>query len=415
MKDFWRKYILLCLFLMVGLFILMPRHGHGGDLFFWSTWSEFIFQNGLSNIYKSNTDYLPLFHYVLKIHSMFQGNMVDIGRNIYHLKLVSLLFHFVTGAFLIMWVRKPNQSSEELIYKSLFFILNIALLYNSIIWGQVDDIMTCFVFVALFFAYQRKVLLSLLFFVLTINFKLQGIIFLPILVLILLPALVEQFKIKNLALWIILPFSLQLLIVSPFLYSGTFDLLWNVVTNSVGKYPFISANAFNFWELLLTGDLFKQPDDTEFWGLSYKTWGLTIFFISSFFALLPLLIENLNYFIKKKSFNFSSEKLFLIGALIPLLFFFFNTQMHERYSHPALVFLLAYAILKNQVGIAILGCVAYFLNMEEVMRYMNLKGYGHSIFNKDFIAGLYLVLIVWLFLLLYGVRWKFKKNVSINA
>ncbi len=345
MKKFLKKYILLCISLFSLFFVIMPHNGNSFDMGCWKQWAEYIFKNGLGNVYQSNTDYLPLFHYVLKIFGLLQGNVENIGRNIHFLKSFTLLFHFVTGFFLISFIKKRIISSDKKIVYVLFYLLNIAILYNTVVWGQVDAILTCFVFIASYFAFKKNVLLSLIFLILAINFKLQAIIFLPVIGLMLLPIIISTFSIKNLLKWIFIPFILQIIILLPFILSGTLDKLWFVITGSVGKWPFVSMNAYNIWDFILSGNLYTMHDNKTFIGISYKQWGLLMFFVTSGIALFPLFKHGYLSVRKKTDFNFPLEKFLIICGIIPLLFFYFNTQMHERYAHPAFVFLIAYSFI----------------------------------------------------------------------
>ena len=413
MKDYLKKYILLCILLFTLCFVLMPKGGHDWDISCWKQWAEYIFENGLGNVYNSGTDYLPLFHYVLKIYGVFQGSLEKIGSNIHYLKSITLLFHCITGFFLISLIKKKDSNPDSIIISALFYLLNITILYNTLIWGQVDAILTCFSFITCYFAFKKKVLLSLVFTVLAINFKLQSIIFLPIVGLMLLPVIISTFSIRKLFEWILIPVFLQILILSPFMFSGTLDKLWLVVTGSVGKYPVVSMNAYNIWDFILSGDLFTMSDSKTFIGISYKQWGVFMFFATSCIALFPLLKSGYLSIKRKIDFNFPLEKFLLICSIIPLLFFYFNTQMHERYSHPAIEFLVAYSLYSKKPFIMINGCFAYFLNLEGVLKYMHLPNYGTLIFNRDFISTLYIITILWLFLDLFDiVIIKIKKYAS---
>ena len=48
---------------------------------------------------------------------------------------------------------------------------------------------------------------------------------------------------------------------------------------------------------------------------------------------------------QRKKIPLEEQKLWIIFILSPLLFFYFNTQMHERYSHPAIILLFAYGLV----------------------------------------------------------------------
>ncbi|HEY4787420.1 MAG TPA: hypothetical protein VIH57_15280 [Bacteroidales bacterium] len=391
--------------LFLAYILLLPRTGHGGDMWCWSQWTHHMFSNGLGNVYKSGTDYLPLYHYVLFLFAKFQGNLEHIDRNLFYLKAITLLFDFVAGYVLIKFLRTRYDRHQTILYSFLYFF-NIGYFYNTVIWGQVDGIMASLVFLAFYCAYRKKVLISLIFILLSLNFKLQAIIFFPILGLMLLPAMTEQFSLRKLLVWIAMPVILQVLIIMPVLLAGDIAQLWRVVTGSVGKYPVVSANAYNFWSWVVKGDRMEISDSIRFLGITYKSWGLFMFCTSSFFALWPLFKSTISQlFCREKKF-ISTEKMLITATLIPMLFFFFNTQMHERYIHPAILFLAVYSLLSKKYLPYILGSVAYFLNLEAVLRYLQLKNYNTALFHPIFIAILFFVCMAYLFMQLY-------KNTSI--
>lgn len=410
MNDLRKKYLLLSILIFSFLIVSLPHHGHSGDISCWRFWAEYIYKNSLGEVYLSRTDYLPLYHYVLALFGFWQKSFENIEKNIYLLKGVTLIFHFISTFFLILYIRKKEHTTENILLRSLFYLLNIAVLYNTFLWGQIDDILTCFVFISFYFTFKKRVLFSIIFILLAINLKLQAIIFLPGIFIALLPVMVSRFSFKNLFIWLFIPITIELSILSPFILHGTFDELWNVVTGSVGKYPVVSMNAYNLWDFILSGDLMIIKDENEFFGISYKRWGLLLFFITSGLTLYPLLKQSFESIIQKKEFYFPIEKSLLVFAMIPLLFFFFNTQMHERYSHPAFIFLIGYSLYNNRYFISVIGCLAYFLNMEDVLKFLELHKYGTLIFHRDFIALLYLITIILLYKELYN--FKIKKEIK---
>jgi len=98
----------------------------------------------------------------------------------------------------------------------------------------------------------------------------------------------------------------------------------------------------------------------------------------------------------RKAILLDMAHILLVGALIPLLFFFFNIQMPERYSHPAFLFIIAYSFLCKRYFLYVIFSIAYFLNLEKILLTFDLN-YGTFIFGERFIAGLYLITIILLF------------------
>jgi Gpi18-like mannosyltransferase len=381
--------------------LLLPQNGFVWDINCWKVWCIYIFDHGLSHVYSSETDYLPVFHYILYFFGCIQGSVNGIEKNIYYLKLFTLLFDFIAGWYIIKILAEKFDNHYEVFSKSLFYFLGIGIIYNSLIWGQVDGILSCLVFLSFYYAYKSRISYSLIFYIIAINFKFQGIIFLPFIGLILLPHIVSQFNWKVLIKWILATCITQLLILIPFIYTHSVDRVTGILTHYSSAYPVMSMNAYNFWYLILSGNLREVKDAEIFMGLTYKNWGLLLFFATSFAALFPMLKSLLQALKIKKQPQLSLETLLLIGALLPLLFFYCNTQMHERYIHPCFIFLTLYCILKNNIGLLILGSFAYLLNLEGVMHYFSFMNYGTLIFHPRFISILYLLLLIFLFVDLY--------------
>lgn len=390
-QHYWSLVILL-----VPLFLIFtPITGNSWDIDCWKRWAMYIHNHGLANVYESDSDYLPLMHYILAIFAWIQGSDVNINLNIHYLKCVVLIFHFLSGYLFGRLIDNTNKGSYYTVLCSMFYLLNIAVLYNTIIWGQVDAILTFFLLTYVYFALQKRPVLSLLFYTLALNFKLQAIIFALILVLLLGPLFMRRPTARMVFSWFSIPILVEMVILLPFLINGQVHSVWNVITESVGKYPFVSPSAYNFWELTLTGQLNRMPDSIQWMGLSYKNWGLIMFFVFGAIALIPLFnmvfIRYNKSRIENTQFN---QVVILTCAIIPILFYFFNTQMHERYTHPALIFFILYSVKSKAPIYAVIACSAYFLNLEVILKFVKLPNYDTVIFNRDFIAGLYLLLII---------------------
>jgi len=159
--------------------------------------------------------------------------------------------------------------ASAIILSLFFYFQNIFMFYNTVVWGQIDGILAGLLFISFFFAYKQKIGGSITFFILALNLKLQAIIFLPVIGLMLLPVMTDRFSWKNLVQWLWLPSYIQIFIIVPYLIVGDMDRLWMIVTGSAGRYPAISMNAFNVWNLFFSGDLTNSSDQITFWGVSY--------------------------------------------------------------------------------------------------------------------------------------------------
>ncbi len=387
-----KQFILPSLFICTFAFIFITQFGHKDDNDCWVLWATQLKLNGLSSAYAdySKINYLPLYLYVLKIFGhLFPTD--QIAFNIYKLKAFTFLFDIAGILLICSLVKDEVKGLKYLIYG----LLNIGYFYNTMIWNQVDGILTFFIFSAFYFAYFKKGFLSMLLFLLGLNFKLQGIIYFPILLAMWWP----QLTVKKAIVYCIIFIGMQVIIVYPFLINGSPHNLLRMIYKSVGYNPVLSMNAFNFWHLFIKGNLMEMPDNVKlFFGLSYKNIGLILFAVSSFIVLIPLIIDLIKFQFYKKSFNPNLKLILIMAALVCFVFFYFNTQMHERYIHPAIIFLTALAFLYNLWIPWLLIGLNYTLSLESILHFFNLNHSAYFLFDPFFIAILY---TLGLFILFY--------------
>jgi Gpi18-like mannosyltransferase len=385
----------LLLFVFVFLSVLFPYlPGHEGDNQFWADWSWHIRVHGLRNAYGSGTNYLPLYQWIMWLYGKLVVNPDHIGLRIGYLRCFTLAFDFAGLWFAWKWM---DRRVDPLFFL-LFNLLNIAYAYNTVIWGQVDGIMTTLVLISLYYAHKQKVIVSSIFVLLAINMKLQAIIFLPVWGLLLLFALLHTRKWLSVLYALLAMAAVQTLILLPFLLQkDALAQVWNVVTHSVDMYPRVSMNAYNFWYWISQKNPWDIVDSTPLLGpFSYKSIGLLLFCLGGLIALWPLL-RTVYKKIKGENATISKRSVWLGCALVSLLFFFVNTQMHERYCHPAFIFIALWCFDTGKYGPYIIFSLAYFLNLEGVLHFLKLGNYHTVIFHPRFVAVLFALVLLYLF------------------
>lgn len=362
---------------------------------FWRYWAEYSFLNGPGRIYESKTDYFPVFLYTLWGFAEFQGSSEALARNINYIKVVPLVFDFI-AAFSIYYLVPRRQWR---FYLPMVLLFNVAYLYNDLIWGQVDAIPCTIALLALIAALRDRPVWAAALLVLALNTKLQALVFIPFVGLLWLASVWR--RPREAAYSLLAVAVLQIAILLPLILEGTTGELWRVAFESVDKYPRVSMNALNFWWLVYDIDP-AYVDDPDIWYvLSHKHSGYVLFFGSSLLVMLPWLQATWRRFRKGPIGMVSddSEQSYyrltvLTVALAALLFFFFNTQMHERYAHPAILLLFVYAVLRRSYWLYALASVAYFLNLEYVLHYLELPNYRTVVFHGDFVASLFAIVLV---------------------
>lgn len=388
------------------LVAIIPQGGFWHDLNNdWPRWSTYAFEHGLSQIYNSDTNYMPFYLHGLYWFGKLQGSKELIYANSYQLKYFFLLFDFA-GAIAIAYGLRQYYSRQFAEYMLLF---NMGYLYCTVIWGQLDSIPTTIVVLAIICLFERKLLWAAFFCTLSVYVKLQVIIFLPFFFLL----LVYQFS-KNFDKWLLikmLSISLitQFILLSPFVFGGTFSNFLKVVRESVGFFPRVSVNAYNIWYLLLKQDPTQLNDTLTFAGLTYKKWGFIMFFVCSFIYFIPLIVSTLDKIFNKKDLDKNYYALlWLTAGTIAILFFFVNTQMHERYSYPAIAMYFAYALLSNNYGLFALTSVAHLMNVDGMNKTLGLNPFKPE--YTALIFGIILVISIFRIYKMYNKNWKFKIN-----
>lgn len=397
--SYWggeRKNVYSFVFLFLIMFLMVPMHYHA-DLRLFMQWGLHNYHKGLSQIYvNSGTDYMPITHYILYL---FMAVQADLARLEPHtLPLFKLIFTAIEFVFAVSLLHFLKIKKDWLFY-FIFIVLNPAFFYNSYVWGQVDSLYTFMVIISLFLAYKRRIPASYAMMTFAILCKYQAIFYIPILGLITLPHLISK---PIQILWSLLMIMAVILVIT-FPLEDPIAIL-DVMKNSVDMYPFPTMNAFNIWFLLENKKALLEigtlKDTDVFWGLTYKTYGYIFFFTASFFALLPMLNRTLLN-IKNKTYEISHELIALSGSLVALNFFYFLTQMHERYCHAAIFFIIIYCFSKRKYWIYGLFSYAYFANMERILNFFHFENLGTVPFQPITISLAFGVSLILLYKELY--------------
>lgn len=384
--------------------------GFGYDFECFEKWVNYTHINGLRNAYGSGTDYPPFYQYILWAFGRFAGSPEAVHERLALLKIPTLLFDFGSLYILYHWLDKRYSFLWVLVVA----LGNIAYSYDTLIWGQIDAIWMGFVFAALFFAWRRQVVIGTVCIVLACCTKLQSIIFLPLwalLSLYVLASLIPAIRWRKVGLSIAAACLITGALVIPFtLGTGGLAAIRDIVTLAAKRFPTLTLSADNIWPLVIrrAGEISDEAESIR--GITYKWLGILLFTLASVVSLLPLLVQ-MRIETRTKRFGVPDRQLiWLCGAITGLAFFYFNTEMHERYAYPAGIFLSAYSFYTRKWWPLLLYSLALFLNLEVIMKWLALPNYGTLIFQPRFVAALYTITFAWLLLLLVKRGRELKAN-----
>jgi len=401
-----RSHWLLYLLLFTLLIVLTPQTGYSTDVSCWVAWATHMDAHGLTSGYEvDSNNYNPLYQYVLFGFGRLAHSAGHIYRYRHMLKMVTLLFDFWGAIWAVRQFGWGDSNQRFLL--SLLFLFNAGYLYNTVVWEQVDAILGTLAFAAVVQALRQRTASSMVFFVLTINMKSQGIVFLPPLLLLWVPQWWQAPR--RLALGLGLAAATELLLLLPYIVAGNVMKIFHMIYDVVGYFPITSMNCYNMWIWLVNP--YDVPDFNTFAGHTYKQWGVLTFCLASAVVLLPLGLAALNKLRHRAVFGADDYALVLLSlGLIPLVFCFFNTQMHERYWHPALLLLGSHAILTRRYFLFMLFSLAYFLNLEASFKYQLPMGSIHTavIFLPKVVATMFGVVLA-------GGTWQLYRQANLRA
>lgn len=388
-----RTILLILLFAFVLVLIFLPDTTTPGkyDRRVWITWANYVLSNGLQNVYKLGVDYLPLTHYILYAYTFFAGSTEAIISNINSLKMFTFSVELVGVYYVYLLIKDRFSTPRQAAWACLWILLNPAYLYDSLLYGQWDGIYTTLVFISFYYALKNRLALSVVFILIALNAKIQALVYMPILAFIWLENLCEDFNWQKVLRAALFLFLVQTLIVLPFALTGDLQKVIDVGINMVGRYPLVSMGANNVWNFIFE-DPHKVIDLRGFYGLSFNSYGLITFCAMMGLTLLPFVI----YFFKKlqrRDFigRYPVENFLLMGILVPVIFFYFNTQMHARYAHSAILFGGAYALYTRKYWIYLVVSIAYFSNLEIASKILKGDILEYKVFfmQPKFVAALF--------------------------
>ncbi len=344
--------------------ILLPRVYMEYDMGFWREWAVYIHHHGLSEAYAvgSPINYFPVFVYSLYFYDLLQGTEANIVHNINNIKILLVCFDFLPLITLCCFRQKIL--SFKIPY--LFLLLNVAYVFNSMVWGQIDAIYTNLAFLAIVVGIAYPVPAMLLY-ILAIYTKPQAIEFLPVILIVMV------YSIRNLkTLFLLLVSSglFKMLLLLPFMHDGGIGRLLGFAKGSIGLYHNLSISAFNIWYLITRGNPYFINDTDVYFLFSYRVWGLALFLLAMIWVLVPIIKKVLQLRKDKLEFDENGYQMLFLGTgLLCLFFFYFNAQMHERYAHPIIIFFFFYGVVSKNFKLFILASVPYFLSLDKAFSF----------------------------------------------
>lgn len=325
--------------------------GYKGDFDAFEVWAEKMVRYGITAAYQFQDlhyecDYPPLYLIVLsffgKIFHLFAIPIDSLAfDNV--LRLFNLLVEFL----FIRWIHRSFRNN----LLTMIFLFNPVIILNAYAWGQVDVILFAMITAGLYEAYHWRWNAAALWLGLSLGFKSQAILYLPVFALIFLSWKGDwAAKLKGFCLLLLMVIIPHL----PFLLSSETPYASLQATFApAGRYPFVSLNAFNTWWAVFADARSKfPPGDTLVAGAISRSMLALVISAVLFMSIFLVFVKKLR----------NLNGLWSLCALYTFTFFMFLPEMHERYLFAFFVFspflLLSYHTeWKYFITLSIIQCI----------------------------------------------------------
>lgn len=325
------------------------------DTYAYLNWAYGL-QNDFYHAYEKvqGLDYPPIYLYVLYM----AGRLINLvhGNGIWLVEMLILKFPVVLTdmltAGLIYIIAGKRLGNRTSVILAALYAMNPAVFLNSAVWGQTDSVMILIMIFAFYAMEKEKPVLSTILVTVMCLVKLQGVFFIPVLLL----EVFSRRKLKAILLSAASAIVTAGIVLAPFcLGKPPLWIINRIFIGGMGKYQYTSMHAYNLFSLLKAD---MVSDSIKLFSLiNYRNLGIILCFI--------LLCSITYFYAAGKRTSIWSMSLLLIYGI-----FMLSTRMHERYLIPAIpLCLLVYIFKKENRMLLIYGflSVIIFINQAVVL------------------------------------------------
>ncbi len=329
--------LLIALLVLVAIAVVklavMPFFpGFGPDVGSYQSWAGDIAAQGPAQTYKEGyfLDYPPGYLYALWVAGLV-ANWVGATGDFYRVIIESpaILADLALALLMFAFVRR-SKSAVVAFVAMLMVALNPALLYDTVIWGQSDSVLTFVALLSLVAILRERYEIAWGLAAIAVLVKPQGLMLLPVLGWwTMLKTDVATWIRSGLALIVV-----AIIGIAPFQIGHEWNWILKLYTSTAAYYHETSVNAFNLMALI--GGL-RASDDGTIGGITFFGLGMSM--------LVPLYA-----YVAWILWRGCTPKRLIFAAFITVFgFFMVAPRMHERYLYPALVLAVPLALEAPQM------------------------------------------------------------------
>lgn len=320
----------IALLVLLALAIRLPWLGAPdpvGDMELAARRMWFLHDYGLAGSYLYGGDYMPirlyllwgLSHLVLPLGGNFFEPLPPVTMTL--IKLPGMLADLTTVALIYTWSRRWCTVRTAAVIAALY-TLSPPVWMNVAWWGQVDTLLMLPLLGTLLLLERGNGRWSWLCWTAALLIKPQAIILAPLLFI----ATVRQHGSRGVLQGGALAGSLFVVACTPLVVAGQGPGLFEAYAGSVGRFPRLTAGAYNLWYLVTGGG--GGADNAHVLGpVSYRLFGMVLLGVAVLLVSIALLHRA------------DGPGRVVGAAVLALAFFTLPTQIHERYLFLTLAFL----------------------------------------------------------------------------
>ena len=336
--------------------LLMPLFpGFGPDVGDYQAWAGQISTFGPAHTYQQGffLDYPPGYLYALWVVGLI-GHAVGASGNLYRVIIQSpaIVADFALALLMYAFVRRGSRPAMALVAMAMV-ALNPALLFDTVVWGQSDSVMTFVMLLSIAAILSRQYEIAWGLAAIAVLVKPQGLMMLPVLgVWTMLEADFATWFTSGAAL-----IAVAIIGIAPFQIGREWSWIIKLYSSTAAYYHETSVNAFNLMALI--GGL-RQADSGTFAGVSYFALGMSL--------LVPLY-----GFIAWILWRGRTPTRLLFASFLAIFgFFMVAPRMHERYCYPAIALAVPLALeAPEMLAVFAIISITGLINLAYVLHTLN--------------------------------------------
>ncbi len=354
-SGLFRALLVLAALSIIKLLVMPYFPGFGPDVGDYQAWASQIATFGPAHTYQQGffLDYPPGYLYALWVVGIIAHGIGATG-DFYRVIIQSpaIVADFALAILVYAYMRRSAR--RELAFIALLMVaLNPALLFDTVVWGQSDSVMTFVTLLSIVAILGEQYEIAWGLAAIAVLVKPQGLMMLPVLGFW---TMLET----DFATWIrsgVALIAVAIIGVAPFQIGHEWNWIIKLYSSTAAYYHETSVNAFNLMALL--GGL-RQADTNTLAGVS-------------FFALGMSLLVPLYAFVAWILWSGRTPTRLLFASFVAIFgFFMVAPRMHERYLYPAIALAVPLALeAPEMLAVFVIITITCFINLIYILHTLN--------------------------------------------